>query len=173
MANRLALRVHLFLLLCKRDEEGVAEAGGLLKPGQVAEAVYQRRGYSLMVLTNPKVGSKTPPSCSPFDQLAAPTPPISQNTRVAMNVPLWLQPIVFWRMASTPESANQMAFEHGETGCFKSWRRADLAIIIRCCIMNTFTISQRSDLVPPKTLLWDLQCNLAEHLVPGHFKTPA
>ena len=34
-------------------------------------------------------------------------------------------------------------------------------------------ISRRSGLVPAKTSLWDLQWNLAEHLVPDHFKTPA
>ena len=39
MAHQLALRDHHFLLLCKRDEHGVAEAGALLKPGEVAEAV--------------------------------------------------------------------------------------------------------------------------------------
>ena len=65
-----------------------------------------------------------------------------------MSFPLWLQPTLFWRMAWTMESANQMA------GCFKSWRRAVLAIIIRYCILNTFTISQQSGLVPPNTSLW-------------------
>ena len=65
MAHQLALRDHPFLLLCKRDKEGVAEAGGLLKPGQVAEAVCQGRGYSLNVFKNPKVGSK-PPRVVPF-----------------------------------------------------------------------------------------------------------
>ena len=60
MAHRLALRVHPFVLLCKRDEERVDEAPGSLKPGLVAAAVCQGRGYSLKMFKNPKVGSKPP-----------------------------------------------------------------------------------------------------------------
>ena len=43
MAHQLALCDHPFLLLCKRDEDGVAQAGGLPKPGQVPEAVCKAK----------------------------------------------------------------------------------------------------------------------------------
>ena len=76
-------------------------------------------------------------------------------------------------LANGVDSANQMALEHLETGRLKSWQRAILAFIVRYCIVNTFTICRRSGLVPPKTSLWDFKWNLAEHLVPDHFKAPA
>ena len=76
-------------------------------------------------------------------------------------------------LANRVDSANQMALEHRETGRFKSPQRAVLAFIVRCCIVNTFTIFRRSGLVPRKTPLWDFQLNLAEQHVPDHFETQA
>ena len=43
-----------------RDEEGVAEAGAWVKPGEVGEAVCRGRGSRLKILKNLKVGSKPP-----------------------------------------------------------------------------------------------------------------
>ena len=168
-AHQLALRDHSFLLLCKRDEEGVAEAGASLKPGQVAEALCRGRGYSLKVFKNPKVGSK-PPRVVPFlTNCFCP----SQFTKHKNGYELPPVVAAYRVLANGVDCANQMAREHRETGRFKSWQCAVLAFTIRHCIVNTFTICRRSGLVPWKTSLWDFQWNLAEHLVPRHFKTPA
>ena len=130
MAHQLALRDHPFLLLCKR------EAGGLLKAGQVAEAVCQGRGYSLKVFKNPKVGSK-PPQVVPF--LTNCTYP-SQFTKHKNGYELPPVVAAYRVLANGVDSANQIALEHRESGRFKSWRCAVLAFIIRYCIVNTFMI---------------------------------
>ena len=55
-----------------------------------------------------------------------------------MSFPLWLQPIVFWRMAWNPQT--KWPWNTEKTGRFKSWQGAVLAFIIRYCIVITFTI---------------------------------
>ena len=116
MAHQLALRDHPFLLLRKRDEEGVAEAGGSLKPGQVAAAVSRGRGYSLKVFKNPKVGSK-PLRVVPF--LTNCSYP-SQFTKHKNGYDLPTVVAAYRVLANGLDSANQMALEHRETGRFKS-----------------------------------------------------
>ena len=136
MAHQLALRDHPFLLLCKRDKEGVAEAAESPKPGKVAEAVRQGRGYSLKVFKNPKAASK-PSRVVPF--LTNSSFP-SQFTKHKNGYELPPVVAAYCVLANGVNSANQIAAEHRETGRLKSWRRAVLASIIRYCIVNTFTI---------------------------------
>ena len=169
MAHQFALCDHPFPVLCKRNKEGVAEAGGSLKPGQVGEAVCRGRGYNLKLFKNPKVGSKPPRVVPILTNCSYP----SQFTKHKNRYELPHVVASYRVLANGVDSANQMALEHRGTGCFQSWRRAVLAFIIRYCIVNTFTICRRSGLVPGKTSLWDFQWNLAEHLVPDHFETPA
>ena len=59
-AKGLAARGTPFLILCKRDERGVSEAGEVLEEGGLATAKVSTANYTLQVYKNPRVGHKPP-----------------------------------------------------------------------------------------------------------------
>ena len=59
-ARGLAARGAPFLMLCKRDEEGVADLGEELNEGDLATAKVATSNHVLHVFKNPKVGQKPP-----------------------------------------------------------------------------------------------------------------
>ena len=129
-----------------------------MNPGEVVEAVYRGRGYSVKVFKNPKVGSK-PPRAVPF--VTAPTPLNSLHTSMTMRFRLWLQPIVFWR-----------------TACIMStkwpWNTGKLVVSSQEASTTEYNHNlQMKWSVPRKTSLWDFQWSLAEQIVPDHFTPKA
>ena len=158
VAHQLARRQHPFLFLTRRDQEGVAAAGDLILPGQVAETYVRKGGYSLHVFKNPKVGSK-PPQVVPF---------VSNCQYDGMRVPhrggYSLPPIVaaYRHLANGVDSANQLALEHRETSRLKCWSKALKAFLYRYAIVNTFTVARCQGLISQKKSLWDFQWDILE-----------
>ena len=146
VAHPLARRQHPFLFLTRREQEGVAAAGDLPLPRQVAEAHVRKGGYSLHVFKNSKVGSN-PPRMVPFVSNCQ-----YDGMRVLHRGGYSLPPIVaaYPQLANGVDSANQLALEHRETGRFKCWSKALKAFLYRYAIVNTFTIARCQGLIPRK-----------------------
>ena len=150
-----------FLFLTKRDEFGVQTMGQGIRPGHVSTATHRHGHYSMAVYKNPKVGSK-PPRVVPLL-----TNCTFQNRwwwSGRAEIPCEIG--AYRQLAGGVDTANKLALQHREVGCFRSWSKALGVLVARYAISDSFVACKSIDLIPENTSLWDFQLGLMHSVMP-------
>ena len=153
VAKKLAADRIPFLLLTKRNTQGVAALGASTAPGHMRTVVIKRGGFALGVFKNPKVGQK-----------AARVVPFLHNIvfeafwvthRLRYRIP---PPVRAYRMlAGGVDTANQMALQHRETGRCSTWGQAVRHFLLRYAITNAFATCRQLGVLPHGERMSDFQ----------------
>jgi hypothetical protein len=161
-ARALVDRQHPFLLLTKRDEYGVQEAGVATPPGSTSHAVFKDGGYELFVYKNPRVGHKPPRVVPLLSNCVFP----EGGTVHARGYTLPAVVQVYRQLAGGVDTSNQMALQHRELGRFVNWAKAVRAFLLRYAVVNCHTVARLSGVAPADIPLWDFQFRMVEAFFP-------
>ena len=161
-AKGLAARGTPFLMLCKRDERGVSEAGEVLEEGGLATAKVSTANYTLQVYKNPRVGHKPPRVVPLLSNCGFPQEVVVHKKR-GYEMPAIIG--CYRALAGGVDTANQLALQHRETGRFRKWSAAVRSFLMRYAMVNIFTMAKCSKLVKPGTTMWEFQWDLLTTLI--------
>ena len=161
-AKGLAARGTPFLMLCKRDERGVGEAGEVLEEGGLATAKVSTANYTLQVYKNPRLGHKPPRVVPLLSNCGFPQEVVVHKKR-GYEMPAIIG--CYRALVDGVDTANQLALQHRETDRLRKWSAVVRSFLMRYAVVNIFTMVKCSKLVKPETTMWEFQWDLLTTLI--------
>ena len=161
-AKGLAAGGSRFLMLCRRDERGVSEAGTVLDEGGLATAKVSTANHTLQVYTALRVGHiplRVVPLLSNcgFPQEVV----VHKKRRDEMRAIIGC----YCALAGGVDTANQLGLQHRQTGRFRKWGVPVRSFLMRYAMVNIFTMAKCAKLIKPGTTIWEFEWHLLTILI--------